>query len=83
MRTTFKEKKHQQSFALLLTVLDKGWITDTFSVNSICLCTIVFHKGDTIAIIITSAPPVVLFMRDLIGPKLTMWNVSLQRLATI
>jgi hypothetical protein len=34
------------------------------------LYSIIRHKGDTIAKVITTSPPVVSFRRDLIGPRL-------------
>jgi hypothetical protein len=47
------------------------------------LYNIVRHKGDTLAKVMNSSPPVVSFRRDLIGPRLASWNELLQRLASV
>jgi hypothetical protein len=43
----------------------------------------VHHKGDTIAKVMETSPPAVVFRRDLSGQRLVAWNASLQRLAKI
>ncbi|EMS60311.1 Aminoacylase-1 [Triticum urartu] len=40
-------------------------------------------KGDTIAKVLESIPPNVMFIRDLIGPRLQSWNILLQQLTTV
>ena len=47
------------------------------------LYNIVCHKGDTIATVMESFPPNVMFRRDLIGPRPQSWNILLQRLSTV
>jgi hypothetical protein len=47
------------------------------------LYSIVCHKGDTIAKVIETSPPVVAFRRDLFGQRLVACNALLQRLANI
>ena len=47
------------------------------------LYNIVRHKGDTLAKVLESFPPVMDFRRDLNGPRLASWNELLQRLASV
>jgi hypothetical protein len=47
------------------------------------LYVIVGHKGDTIAHVMESNPPKMMFRRSLIGPRLVSWKALLQRLANI
>jgi hypothetical protein len=47
------------------------------------LYVIVRHKGDTIAHVMESNPPNMMFRRSLIGPRLVSWKALLQRLANI
>ena len=44
---------------------------------------IVRHKGDTIASVMESSPPNVMFRRDLHGVRLVSWNALLRRLELI
>ena len=41
------------------------------------------HKGESIAKVMSSTPPIVTFRRDLLGPRLASWNALLQRLSTV
>jgi hypothetical protein len=41
------------------------------------------HKGDTIAKVLETSPPFVVFRRDLSGQRLVAWNALLQCLANI
>jgi hypothetical protein len=41
------------------------------------------YKGDTIAKVLETSPPNVLFRRDLLGQRLVSWNALLLRLAEI
>jgi hypothetical protein len=47
------------------------------------LYAIMRHKGDTIAHILLSNPPNVMFRRNLYGPRLVSWETFLQRLANV
>ena len=47
------------------------------------LYNIVRHKGDTLAKVLESFPPVMDFRRDLNGPRLASWNELLQKLASV
>jgi hypothetical protein len=47
------------------------------------LYNIVRHKSDTLQKVLETSPPSMTFRRDLIGPRLTSWNESLQRLASV
>jgi hypothetical protein len=47
------------------------------------LYSIVHRKSDTIAIVMATSPPDVTFRRDLIGPRLVVWNSLLHRLEAI
>jgi hypothetical protein len=44
---------------------------------------IVRHKGNTIAALMVTLPPNVMFMRDLILSQLVAWNALLQRLTLV
>jgi hypothetical protein len=41
------------------------------------------HKDDTIAKVLETSPPAVIFRRDLSGQRLVAWNALLQRLADV
>jgi hypothetical protein len=45
--------------------------------------TIVHNKDDTIAHVIGSNPPNVMFRRNLLGPRLVSWEALLQRLSNV
>jgi hypothetical protein len=47
------------------------------------LYSIVRRKSDTIVLVMATSPPDVTFRRDLIGPRLVVWNALLQRLDSI
>jgi hypothetical protein len=47
------------------------------------LYSIVHRKSDTIASVMAASPPDVMFRRDLIGPRLTVWNALIQRLDSV
>jgi hypothetical protein len=44
---------------------------------------IIRHKGNTIAIVMATLPPNIMFKRDLISSQLVAWNALLQRLALV
>ena len=44
---------------------------------------IVRHKSDTLAKVLASSPPNVLFRRSLVGPRQASWNALLQRHASV
>jgi hypothetical protein len=44
---------------------------------------IVHHKGNTIAHVLETNPPNVMFRRNLYGPQLVAWEALFQRLANI
>jgi hypothetical protein len=47
------------------------------------LYAIVRHKGDTLAQVLESNPPNMMFRRNLFGPRLVSWESLLQRLANV
>jgi hypothetical protein len=47
------------------------------------LYNIVHHNSDTIAMVMESSPSVVMFRRDLSGPKLAYWNALFQHMAFV
>ena len=47
------------------------------------LYNIVRHKNDMMATIMETSPPNVSFRRDLLGPRLVVWNALLERLAMV
>jgi hypothetical protein len=47
------------------------------------LYNIVRHKGDTLAKVLESFPPIMDFRRDLNGTRLASWNELLQKLASV
>jgi hypothetical protein len=47
------------------------------------LYSIVRQKGDTLADVLESFPPVITFRRDLFGPRLASWTALLQKLASV
>jgi hypothetical protein len=47
------------------------------------LYNIVPHKGDTLAKVMDSVQPTLMFRWDLVGPRLASWNDFLQRLAHV
>jgi hypothetical protein len=47
------------------------------------LYNIVHRKSDTIAKVIETSPPNMMFRRDLLGQILVSWNALLQRLANV
>ena len=47
------------------------------------LYSIVRHKSDTIATVMQSSPPNMMFRRTLLGPRLVKWNALLGRLAAV
>jgi hypothetical protein len=60
------------------------WICNTtLREQYLALYNIVRHKSDTLAKVMESSPPNVMFRHDLIGPRLTSWHALLQRLAPI
>jgi hypothetical protein len=49
----------------------------------LALYALVRHKGDTLAHVLGSNPPNVMFRRTLFGPRLVSWEALLLRLANI
>jgi hypothetical protein len=47
------------------------------------LYSIVRHKSDTIAMVMESSPPNVIFRRDFSGQRLVTWNALLLRLGNV
>ena len=62
---------------------DKWLGNNTLREQYPALYNIVRHKGDTLAKVMETSPPVMTFRRDLVGPRLASWNELLQRLASI
>jgi hypothetical protein len=62
---------------------DKWLGTTTLRDQYPALYSIIRHKGDTIAKVLASSPPDVMFRRDLSGQRLVDWNALLQRLASV
>jgi hypothetical protein len=58
-----------------------GWVTP-LSLNSIMLYMyyIAHHKSEVLAKVFETSTPNAMFRQDLVGPRLTSWNDSLQRL---
>ena len=60
------------------------WLGDaTLREQYPALYNILRHKSDTIATVLESFPPNMMFRRDLIGPTLASWKALLQRLAMV
>jgi hypothetical protein len=44
---------------------------------------IVRYESDTIATVMATSPPNVMFRRDLLGPRLAAWNILLRHLDSV
>jgi hypothetical protein len=65
-------------------IRDDKWLGNT-TLREQCpaLYSVVRHKGDTLAHVLGSRPPNVMFRRTLFGPRLVNWEALIQRMANI
>jgi hypothetical protein len=63
---------------------EDSWLVMSYTENSIrCYTIIVCYKSNIIKKVMTTSPPDITFMRDLIRQSLVAWNALPQHLATV